>query len=51
MSDLDYYEILGVDRDAADSTIKSAYRKSALKNHPDKNPGDKRAEEGFKEAA
>jgi len=51
VSDRDYYEILGVDRSAADSAIKSAYRKSALKNHPDKNPGDKQAEERFKEAA
>ena len=51
MSDRDYYEILGVDRSAADSAIKSAYRKAALKNHPDKNPGDGQAEERFKEAA
>ena len=51
MSDKDYYEILGVDRDAADAAIKSAYRKAALKNHPDKNPGDSQAEDRFKEAA
>ena len=51
MSDRDYYEILGVDRSAADAAIKSAYRKAALENHPDKNPGDHQAEERFKEAA
>jgi molecular chaperone DnaJ len=51
VSDRDYYEILGIERSAADSAIKSAYRKAALKFHPDKNPGDKQAEERFKEAA
>jgi molecular chaperone DnaJ len=50
MAKRDYYEILGVDRSAAEDDIKKAYRKLALQYHPDRNPGNKEAEEKFKEA-
>ena len=51
MSKRDYYEVLGVARDATDQQIKSAYRKQAMQFHPDRNPGSAEAEERFKEAA
>jgi molecular chaperone DnaJ len=51
MAKRDYYEVMGVDRKASQDDIKRAYRRLAIKHHPDKNPGDKQAEEKFKECA
>lgn len=50
MAKRDYYEVLGIEKSADQDTIKKAYRKLAVKYHPDRNPGDKEAEEKFKEA-
>ena len=51
MSKRDYYDVLGVSKDSDSSAIKSAYRKMAMKFHPDRNPGDTEAEKNFKEAS
>ena len=51
MSKRDLYEVLGVDRNADDDTIKKAFRKLALQHHPDRNPGDKQAEVRFREVS
>ena len=48
---VDYYKVLGVDKNASEQQLKSAYRKLAVKYHPDKNPGNKEAEQKFKEIA
>ena len=50
MAKRDYYEVLGVDRSAAEADLKKAYRRLAMKYHPDRNPDDEGAERSFKEA-
>ncbi|HAB02595.1 MAG TPA: molecular chaperone DnaJ, partial [Pseudomonas sp.] len=50
MSKRDYYEVLGVERGASEADLKKAYRRLAMKYHPDRNPGDKESEDKFKEA-
>ena len=51
MAERDYYEILGVGRNAGEEEIKRSYRRLAMQYHPDRNPGDREAEERFKEAS
>ena len=51
MAKRDFYDVLGVDKSSSSEQIKSAYRKLAVKHHPDKNPGDKVSEDKFKEAS
>ena len=51
MSKRDFYDVLGVSKDADEKTLKAAYRKLAMANHPDRNQGDDAAEERFREAS